>query len=348
MILTYLSAAPIFNIFLCLGLGLFTFSRNPRHPANIGLFLGLTGICIIEAGTALILLSGASAQKALFGARVSLIGQALLPPSWLLFSTVFASKDYKQLLRSRLPLLAAFFAVSLFFVFQTASPQFISFSKANAGIIEADEFFMGIPVFNVGSIGFYFYLYFFAGLLINLVNVENTLRSSRGQARWQIKYIIFGVGAIFAFFTYVSIQVFLFSKYNGQLAPAASFVILISASMMALFIVRNQLLDVDVFVSRYVIYRSATVLGVGLYMLIVGVFIQGIKYFNIPYSYFFISLFFFLALLLLVVILFVSQLRRKAQLFINRHFYKHKYEFRDKWMETIDRISTKASKTTSA
>src|SRR3989304_1088271 len=31
-------------------------------------------------------------------------------------------------------------------------------------------------------------------------------------------------------------------------------------------------------------------------------------------------------------------LRRRLQLFITRHFYRHKYEFRDKWMETIEKI----------
>ncbi|MGR3318344.1 MAG: ATP-binding protein, partial [Candidatus Anammoxibacter sp.] len=46
---------------------------------------------------------------------------------------------------------------------------------------------------------------------------------------------------------------------------------------------------------------------------------------------------------ILVIILFVSSLRRRIQLFINRHFYKHKYEFRDTWMETIERISLKNS-----
>ncbi|MFQ5432923.1 MAG: XrtA/PEP-CTERM system histidine kinase PrsK [Nitrospinota bacterium] len=60
-----------------------------------------------------------------------------------------------------------------------------------------------------------------------------------------------------------------------------------------------------------------------------------------PFNYFFSTLFFFLSLLLLVVFFFTSSIRRKAQLFINRHFYKHKYEFRDSWMESIENISPK-------
>ncbi|MBM2838870.1 MAG: Globin-coupled histidine kinase, partial [Deltaproteobacteria bacterium] len=43
------------------------------------------------------------------------------------------------------------------------------------------------------------------------------------------------------------------------------------------------------------------------------------------------------------VALFSSTARRRVQLFINRHFYKHKYEFRDKWMETTEKVSTRRS-----
>jgi putative PEP-CTERM system histidine kinase len=113
--------------------------------------------------------------------------------------------------------------------------------------------------------------------------------------------------------------------------------------MMAIFIIKNRLLDADIFISRYVIYNSFTILIVGFYLLSVGLIAQGIKHFNIPLSYFFTTLFVFVSILALVIILFFSSLRRKVQLFINRHFYKHKYAFRDKWMETTEKISSKES-----
>ena len=123
--------------------------------------------------------------------------------------------------------------------------------------------------------------------------------------------------------------------------PLASAVILISSSIMAFFIVRHRLLDVDIFISRYVVYNSFTVLIVGVYLLAVGLLAQGIKYFNIPLNYFVTTLFIFVAILVLVISLFTASIRRKFTLLINRHFYKHKYEFRDKWMESIEKIGSK-------
>ena len=112
---------------------------------------------------------------------------------------------------------------------------------------------------------------------------------------------------------------------------------------MAVFIVRHRQMDVDIFISRYVIYNSFTILIVGAYLLSIGIITYGIRYFDIPLNYFFTTFFIFVSTFFLVILLFSASLRRRIQLFINRHFYSHKYEFRDKWMETIEKISTKGS-----
>ncbi|MEK7679368.1 MAG: GAF domain-containing protein, partial [Deltaproteobacteria bacterium] len=180
-----------------------------------------------------------------------------------------------------------------------------------------------------------------AGAVLALIQLENTLRASTAEKRWRIKYVIFGVGAVLAFFIYSASQSLLFSVVKAETLPLASAVILISSSIMAFFIVRHRLLDVDIFISRYVVYNSFTVLIVGVYLLIVGLIAQGLKYFNIPLNYFVTTLFIFAAILVLVISLFTASIRRKFKLLINRHFYKHKYEFRDKWMESIEKIGSK-------
>ena len=130
---------------------------------------------------------------------------------------------------------------------------------------------------------------------------------------------------------------------NVQLILARSIVILICTSIMSASIARQRLLDVDIFVSRYVVYNSVAIIGTSAYLLVAGLVYEVIKFYHIPFHYFLKVLFIFFSLFILVVLLFVSSLRRRIQLFINRHFYKHKYEFRDTWMETIEKISSKNS-----
>jgi len=340
---TYFAILSILSAILCIGLGLFTFSRNPRHSANIGFMLGMLSLAIIEAGNTMALLSGDRKQFALLGIQISLIGQGILPVAWLLFSYVFARANYKEILLPRRYILGGMCIVFLFFVYWIDSPSFIALSPFSIEAIDWSIFENDAPLFIIGPVGRYFYIYLILGLVLNLIQLENTLRSSSGSKRWQIKYVVFGIGAIISFFIYLASQALLFSTINIISIPLTSSVILISSSIMALFIIRHRLMDVDIFISRYVIYNSMTIVIVGLYLLSVGVITQGIRYFNIPLNYFFATLFVFMSALFLVILLFSASLRRRIQLFINRHFYSHKYEFRDKWMESIERISAKGS-----
>lgn len=327
----YFVILSVSSAILCISLGFFTFSRNPRHPANIGFAMGMLNLAIVEAGNAILLFSFSWKLTSYFGIQINLIGQALLPVSWLLFSTTFARANYKEMLQKWFPVIIVMSAVSGFFIL-----WIIYYDPIMSSMPEH-------PLFIVGSGGRYFFIYLIIGLIFNIIHLENTLRSSTGSKRWQIKYVILGVGAILAFFIYLSSQALLFSALNIEFIPLISSVILISVSVMAVFIVRHRQMDVDIFISRYVIYNSITILIVGAYLLSIGIITYGIRYFDIPLNYFFTTFFIFASTFFLVIILFSASLRRKAKLFINRHFYSHKYEFRDKWMETIEKISTKGS-----
>ena len=327
----YIAILPISGAVLCLGLGLFTLSRNPRNPANIGFALGMATLVVVELGNAVVLFSSLNQAAALSGMRFSLIGQSFMPVAWLMFSVFFARGNHGDLLSKWTPVFLVLSVTAIYFANQSVSTEFLAMRHLEDGSV----------LFTIGTLGRYFNIYLIVGLVLSLVNLESSIRSSGGDERWQIKYLVIGVGGILFFFIYLASQSLLFSLIDIRILPVTSAVILMSVTMMGFFIVRYRLLSVDIFISRYVVYNSLTVLVVGLYLLMVGLVTQGIKYFQIPSNYFFSALFFFISLLLLMVLFFATSLRRKAQLFINRHFYKHKYEFRDTWMESIENISPK-------
>ena len=328
---SYIAILPIIGTILCLGLGLFTLTRNPKNPANIGFALGMASLAVVVLGIAIVLLSPLDQSAALSGMRLSLIGQSFMPIAWLIFSVFFARGNYGAILSRWTPVFIFLSVAAIYFAIHSASTGFLLMRQMEDGSV----------LFSLGTLGRSFNVYLIIGLVLSLVNLESTIRSSGGDERWQIKYIVIGVGGILFFFIYLASQALLFSLIDIRILPVTSAVILMSATMMGFFIVRYRLLSVDIFISRYVVYNSLTILVVGLYLLMVGLVTQGIKYFQIPSNYFFSTLFFFISLLLLVVLFFATSLRRKAQLFINRHFYKHKYEFRDTWMESIENISPK-------
>ena len=324
-------ALPIFAVLVSFGVGLFVFLRNPRHPANIGFGLGMLSLVLIETGGAIFLLSD-SESWVLFGRRVSLIGEAILPSAWLLFSITFARVNYKEIISRWRPILIGFYSGSIFFIAWIKSHSFFFLPSGS------DNY----EIFMLGPIGRYFYIFLIVGIIINLIHLENTLRFSGGIKRQQIKNVIIGVGALLSFHIYLASKALLFSIIDVKYLPVASVIVLISCSIVFSTVVRNRLLDIDIFISRYVVYNSMTVLLVGAYLLIVGLIAQGIKLAGGSFDTFWSTLFTFIAIVGIVASFLSTRLRRKIQLFINRHFYRHKYEFRDKWMETTEKIGAKS------
>ncbi len=316
----------ILGAILTLGVGIFVLIQNVRHPANIGFALGMLSLTIIEAGNVIVFISD-NLVWALIGKRISLVGEAILAPGWFLFSLTFIRSNYKELLSRWRLAVAGFFMCSAFFLLWINSFSFIDMPFNDI-----------IITFPLGSVGKYFYLYLLIGILLCLIQLENTLRFSLGSHRRDSKYVIIGVGSVLAYHIYLASQAILFSFLDISHLPVTSIVILISCIITMFAVVRNKLLDVNIFVSRYIIYNSFTVLFVGAYLLIVGIVAQGIKMTGGTYYTFWSVLFTFTAILCLVVLVLSTNIRRRLQLFVTRHFYRHKYEFRDKWMETIEKI----------
>lgn len=317
----------ILGAVLTLGVGLLVLLRNPFHPANIGFCLGMLSLTIIEGGGVIFLLSD-ELVWGLYGKRISLAGEALLTPGWFLFSLTFIRSNYKELLIRWKFVVAGLYIVAAFFLIWINS----------SSLIDIPYLTDSYTIFPLGTVGQYFYIYLLIGILLCLVQLENTLRFSSGIKGRETKYVIIGAGSILAYHLYLSSQAILFSFLDFSYIPVTSIVVLIACVMMMFAVVRNRLLDVNIFVSRYIIYNSFTILFVGAYLLIVGIVAQGIKMTGGTYYTFWSTIFTFTAILILGVVVLSTRVRRKLQLFISRHFYRHKYEFRDKWVETIEKI----------
>lgn len=322
------SVLSITAAIISLGGGIFVSLRNPRHPSNTGFFLGMLSLFLVEAGNALFLLSDSSDPVMfMLGKKISLTGEFFLPSTWFLFTLSFSRSNYKEvIIRWRSALISLCIGSLVSVVAIWSNLVFLPLKEESNKLIILHPW------------GRYFYIFLLLGMMINIIHLENTLRYSNGIKRQHIKYVIIGVGAILGYYIYLSSEVLLFSSLDLLHIPVTAIVTLISSSLIIFALVRYHLLDVNIFVSRYIIFNSLTILIAGLYLLAVGLGVQVIKLWGGDFNRLWIPLFTFVALMGLVVILLSSRLRRKMQVFVATHFYRHKYEFRDKWMETIERI----------
>ncbi len=128
----------------------------------------------------------------------------------------------------------------------------------------------------------------------------------------------------------------LFHPLHSSLGAVA---FLLGEGMIAFSLVRHRLLDVDIFVSRYVIYRSLTLAMVGGYLVSLGLVAEVFRRLDITLDLLTGMSLAILGAVALSLLLLSEDLRRRTQRFVHTHFYKHKYDYRVEWMEFTRRLS---------
>jgi putative PEP-CTERM system histidine kinase len=316
--------------FLCGGLAAFVFWTNARadvhriFAAGMGV-LALQQTCVGFAASAIL------PVDILRWEQLGMFVSVAIPGLWLLFSLSFARTNYKEVIvKWRWVLLLAFaFPLGLVAGFPAALLLDVLRFEATAGWV--------IPI---GWSGYVFHLDMLLGAVIVLMNLERTLRVSTGSMRWQIKFMILGVGSLFAVQIYTHSQVVLFSAISLQIKAVAAASIIAATLLMGVSLLRHRRLNTDIYLSRTALYNSITALVVGIYLLTVGVFAKVISSFGgsgvLPLETFFV----FLTAVGLSIVLLSDQLRQHIKQFISRHVYRSRYDYRQVWMAFTQRTTS--------
>jgi hypothetical protein len=96
---------------------------------------------------------------------------------------------------------------------------------------------------------------------------------------------------------------------------------------------------VDIFVSRYVVYRSLTLALVGGYLIVLGGLAELSQWLNVGLDLATVILLGGLGAAGLALLLLSEQVRRRAQRFLHTHFFRHKYDYRLEWMAAARHLS---------
>jgi len=329
--MSYTAILPLIDCIACLGLALFILSRSFKSVINLSFALGMSSLGLMEFANSMALFSSSPADI-LFWARLARAGECLLPGSWVLFSYTFARKEYREIISKRKVVIAFFYLVSLLFLSLCYSDAFLALPTLEGPFISA---------LKIGKIGYYFYLFLCFSMIFILARLEGILRSSKGIERWQVKYAILGLGSIFASFIFVIGQRLLYFTIQLDLTVAHSVIILISLALILFASVRHRLMEVDIFISRYAIYSSLTVLFAGAYFLALGLLGELARHFGLDISHFWKIPVVFASTLILLAFLLSDTVRQKVRYFINRHFFKNKYDYRSEWLTFSEKLSDK-------
>ncbi|MEW6109462.1 MAG: XrtA/PEP-CTERM system histidine kinase PrsK [Nitrospirota bacterium] len=260
--------------------------------------------------------------------KIALFLESFLPVTLLISSISYArQKPFKT--------------VSIIWGFIIASAMCF---PAGIFFFDIDSFFYS-PDFQtekilfLGDVGYWFYLGIMLYCILALMNFEATFSSTSGIDRWRIKFEALGIMSILSVLIFYYSQGLLYRTINMNLLPIRSGVFIV-ASLLAVYSKIFREKESRVVVSRYILYRSLSLLVVGVYLITLGLIGQGMKYFDVSFSKHLTVFLAFVGGILVLLVLLSDTLRRHIRVFISKHFYKSKHDYREEWLKFTDRLAT--------
>lgn len=179
--------------------------------------------------------------------------------------------------------------------------------------------------------------------VIGILLIENLYRNTKREHRWGIKYVCLGIGGIFAYEFFMYSDGLLFQSVNPELVEARGIVNAVIAPLIAVSAARNPDWSLDVAVSRRVIFHSATLIGAGIYLLLMAAAGFYLREFGGEWGPAVQVVFLFAAVILLVLTLFSGSFRAWVKVNINKYFFTYRYDYREEWLRLIRTISSVGS-----
>ncbi|PCJ89286.1 MAG: PEP-CTERM system histidine kinase PrsK [Thiotrichaceae bacterium] len=177
--------------------------------------------------------------------------------------------------------------------------------------------------------------------LIGLAVIEQLFRNTSSRHRWATKYLFFGAGGIFVFDFYLYADALLFRTIDQSLWEARGIVHMMVVPLLVVSSARNKNWSLNIFVSRDIILSTTVILGGGLYLLAMATAGYYLRVFGGDWGKVAQVMFLTLAIVILFVILTSSPLRAKARVFLSKHFYKNKYDYRIEWLRFTEDLDDK-------
>lgn len=171
--------------------------------------------------------------------------------------------------------------------------------------------------------------------LFGLVLIEQLYRNSSVESRWSLKPLVLGVGGIFAYDLFLYSQGMLLNEIDLTTWTARGLVSLFFVPMIAIAARRNTEWEVRIFVSRHVVFYSTTLTAVGLYLLLMSLGGYLIVLYGGSWGGLAQIIFFAGAVVVLFTLLFSNTLRARLRVFLNKHFFHNKYDYRDEWLRLV-------------
>ena len=175
--------------------------------------------------------------------------------------------------------------------------------------------------------------------VVGLFLLEQLLRNVAADSRWNVKPLCLGLGGAFLFDLYVYSEALLFSRLDSDAVAIRGVVHALVIPLIALSSARSRDWTHKVRLSRKVVTHTTGLLAVGAYLLFMAGTGYYVRYFGGEWGRAFQLAIVFAALLGLAVMSFSGVMRAKLRVFVGKHFFRYRYDYREEWLKVTRALS---------
>jgi putative PEP-CTERM system histidine kinase len=192
----------------------------------------------------------------------------------------------------------------------------------------AGERFASLPL--MGYLGF---------AITGLTLIEQLYRSTRLEMRWAVKYLYLGMGILFVYDFFLYAEALMFNRVDNTLWQARGLTSALAVPFIAIAATRNPSWSVRVFVSKQVVFHATTIVAAGAYLVTMAAAGYYIRIYGGTWGKATQIAFVFAGIIFLISVFFSGNLRSKIKVFVNKHFFSYKYDWRDEWLRVVRTLS---------
>ena len=174
--------------------------------------------------------------------------------------------------------------------------------------------------------------------IIGLVLLEQFCRNLAPERRWALKFLCIGIGVQLGYDLLLYSLGLLYHHIDPAFWSARGAVIALTAPLLAVAAARNPIWSGSIFISRRIVFHTATLLAAGAYLLIISAGGYFIRYMGGNWGSFWQILFVFAAAIALLILLASGQVRARIKVFLIKHFHTYNYDYREEWNRLIHRL----------
>ncbi|WP_404301682.1 XrtA/PEP-CTERM system histidine kinase PrsK [Alicycliphilus denitrificans] len=176
--------------------------------------------------------------------------------------------------------------------------------------------------------------------IAELVLLEQLIRNLPEDSLWSAKPVCLGLAGTFLFDLYLFSQGVLFQVIDPDALSVRPFVHALMVPLLLWATTRHRNWIAKIHVSRKVIFHSATLVLVGLYLLFMAGVGYYVRYFGGAWGGALQLGLVFVALVLAMAVALSGSLRATLRVFLGKHFFRYRFDYREEWLKFTATLSS--------